>query len=303
MKDIFFLIALLFVYIGLGCEKPDTSMVDKIDLPDSKVKVLSNLKEKESSKEEHLDSLSHQEIIALLETHSFYEPAYNICFPKDKECRMKDFFVKRTFEHFDENTTSINYTSEFIYSENVLLLNKLQEAKLKDDKLFYKGSKGYFKINIESADYILCKFYDSDGNRKQRLDKRVYFELDKAEKYYEFLKQGVEKDFKTLMAGKTFYYLQEGKFLIELSFDKEFISSTGIVIAGDGLGDKGTANFTTQGKKFIYENGGYMELIEMSEDYLSFSLYTDENPDDSIFIKMFFDKSKAEEYFNFFSKL
>jgi len=303
MREIIFLIILLFVYIGLGCESSDTSS-DKVHKKERKVKPVTIVTSKENNTtKNHTDSLNHEEIVALLETNSFYEPAYNICLPKDKECRMKDFFVKRTFEHFDENTTSINYTSEFIYSEDVLLLNRIQEAQLKDDKLFYKDNKGYYKISIASVDYILCKFYDTFNKRKKKLDKRVYFELEKAEEYYDFLKQNVEKDFKSLMAGKTFYYLQEGKFLIKLSFDKEFTSSSGTVIAGDDVGHKGTANFTTQGRKFRYENGGYMELVEMSEDYLSFSLYTDENPDDSIFIKMFFDKSKAEEYFNFFSKL
>ena len=163
--------------------------------------------------------------------------------------------------------------------------------RVEGNKFIDSDGDEYF-IAEQTTDYLLLK-RNGDGKTS-----RLYFNKSKAEAYFNSLSSGSasatdkQYDLKGLLAGKTFYNVSsDDGYLDKLSFNADMTSLTWITLRGNDTGETDTETIRVKGNKFIDSDGEEYVIARRTIDYLLIN----SNGKTS---RYYFDKSKAEAYFN-----
>jgi len=142
------------------------------------------------------------------------------------------------------------------------------------------------------ADYLVLEVRGGElGTEIEIL--RLYFDEAKARAY--LLAGPATVDLAALLGGKTFYNVGDD-YLDRLVFNADVTSATWTTIAGHETGESGTDALRIEGNKIVLPEGGYVVLVETTNEYLLFNDFDAEGNADGQG-RFYFEQAKAEAYF------
>jgi len=143
------------------------------------------------------------------------------------------------------------------------------------------------------ADYLVLEVRGGElGTEIEIL--RLYFDEAKARAY--LLAGPATVDLTALLGGKTFYNVGDD-YLDRLVFNADVTSATWTTIAGHETGESGTDALRIEGNKIVLPEGGYVVLVEITNEYLLFNDFDTEGNADGQG-RFYFEQAKAEAYFS-----